>query len=105
MDTMARVDNSVFVNQIRQCLSNYPVEKAWLFGSYSRGEEREESDVDLLVRYDSDAAVSLFTISRIMVQLSRMLGKRVDLVEEDSILPFAAKSAERDKILIYERGN
>lgn len=102
---MTSAGNIKMVTKIQQCLSNYPVERAWLFGSYSRGEERKGSDIDILVKYDSDAAISLFTISKIMVQLSKILGKRVDLVEEDALLPFAASSVNKDKILIYERGN
>ena len=91
------------IPKVQQCLSKQPVEKAWLFGSYSRGEERPDSDVDILVRYNED--VSLFTISRIMIQIEKAIGHKVDLVEEGCLLPFAAPSAEHDKLLIYEREN
>lgn len=43
------------------------------------------------------------TIAGIMVNLEDIIKKPVDLVEEDRLLPFAQKSANRDKILIYER--
>ncbi|MBQ8484853.1 MAG: nucleotidyltransferase domain-containing protein [Bacteroidaceae bacterium] len=88
---------------VQQCLSKQPVDKAWLFGSYSRGEERVDSDIDILVRYNKE--VSLFTISRIMIQLEKAIGRKVDLIEEDCLMPFAAASANRDKLLIYERAN
>ncbi|MBQ6747044.1 MAG: nucleotidyltransferase domain-containing protein [Bacteroidaceae bacterium] len=88
---------------VQQCLSKQPVEKAWLFGSFSRGEERVDSDIDILVRYNQE--VSLFTISRIMIQLEKAIGRKVDLIEEDCLMPFAAPSANRDKLLIYERAN
>ncbi len=84
-------------------LKKQPVVKAWLFGSYSRGEETKDSDVDILVEYDPNSRISLMTISRIMVALSEAIGKKVDLVEEGHLLPFAQESVERDKILIYER--
>jgi predicted nucleotidyltransferase len=45
------------------------------------------------------------TISRIMVALSDAVGKKVDLVEEGHLLPFAQESVEKDKILIYERAS
>ena len=86
-------------------LKKQPIIRAWLFGSYSRGEETEDSDVDILVEYDSNSRISLMTISRIMVALSEAIGKKVDLVEEGHLLPFAQESVERDKILIYERAN
>ena len=91
--------------KIQAVLSEQPVVKAWIFGSYSRGEETPQSDVDILVQYDANARITLLTISRIMTRLSDAIGRKVDLVEEGRLLPFAQKSAERDKILIYERAN
>lgn len=82
-----------------------PVLKAWLFGSYARGEETAESDVDILVQYDNNAKISLLTISHMMVELEKSTGKRVDLIEDGCLLPFAIESANRDKKLIYERRN
>ena len=38
-----------------------------------------------------------------MVQMKKLLGRDVDLVEQDRLLPFASDSANHDKILIYER--
>ena len=78
---------------------------AWLFGSCSRGENTEESDMDILVRYTSGQVVSLFKISTIMCGLSKIVGMKVDLVEEGRLLPFAVQSVEKDKLLIYERTN
>lgn len=91
--------------KIRTVLSQQPVVRAWLFGSYSRGEETPESDVDILVQYDGDARITLLTISRIMTKLSDAIGCKVDLVEDGCLLPFAKESADRDKILIYERAS
>ena len=91
------------IPKIQQYLDSQPIEKAWLFGSCSRGEETPKSDVDLLVRYQDSDSMSLFDISRIMVNLKKIIKRPVDLIEEDCFLPFASKSANRDKILIYER--
>ena len=38
------------INKLREFFTLQPVEKAWVFGSYSRGEESRESDIDILVR-------------------------------------------------------
>ena len=91
--------------KIKAVLSEQPVVKAWLFGSYSRGEETPDSDVDILVQYDSTERITILTISRIKTRLSDAIGKQVDLVEDGCLLPFAKESAERDKILIYERAS
>ncbi len=89
------------IPKIQKYLATQPIEKAWLFGSCSRGEETQKSDVDLLVRYNDSDALSLFDITRIMVSLKKIVNKPVDLVEEDCLLPFAQKTANHDKVLIY----
>lgn len=86
-------------------MKSQPIERAWLFGSCSRGEETPTSDIDILVDYSDDACITLFTISRMALQLKDITGRRVDLVERDCLLPFAAESVNKDKILIYERKN
>ena len=80
-----------------------PVLKAWLFGSYSRGEERPDSDVDILFVPDMSQKFSLFTLGGMYMDLKDILNREVDLIPENSLLPFAKESAERDRILIYER--
>ncbi len=98
--------NTKIVENIQKYLRTQPVKKAWLFGSYSRGEETSESDVDILVQYDrKNYRVGLFTIVSIKQQLQELLGCEVDLVEDGSLLPFAVDSANRDKVLIYERNS
>ena len=88
---------------IADYFKSQPVVKAWLFGSFARGEETPLSDVDLLVIYDDKARVSLLKHCAIINDLESLLDRSVDLVEEGTLLPFAAESANRDKKLIYER--
>lgn len=88
---------------IADYFKNQPVTKAWLFGSYSRGEERPDSDVDIIVVLDKNAKVGLFKLSSMLLDLQDLLKKRVDLVTDKGLLPFARESANRDKKLIYER--
>jgi len=92
-----------------QLIANYfktqPVMKAWLLGSFARGEETPDSDIDILVEYDENARILLLTISHMMGELEKSTGRRVDLIENGCLLPFAVDSANRDKKLIYERGN
>lgn len=85
-------------------MSKQPVKKAWLFGSYSRGEETDSIDIDILVDYDnSNGLVSLFKMGGILMDLTDLLGCKVDLVEVRGLKSFARDSVNRDKILIYER--
>ena len=94
---------------LTQILADYfktqPVLKAWLFGSYARGEETPESDVDILVEFDHSSPIGLFAYARMWRELQERLDCDVDLVEDGTLLPFAVESANRDKKLVYERAS
>ncbi|MBQ3657613.1 MAG: nucleotidyltransferase domain-containing protein [Bacteroidales bacterium] len=87
---------------IAEYFKTQPIVKAWLFGSYARGEETPLSDVDLLVQYDEDG-ISLLKHAAMICELEKILNRPVDIVEDGTLLPFAVASANRDKKLIYER--
>ena len=91
------------IETIREYFKTQPVLKAWIFGSYARGEETEDSDVDILVVFDDSKPVGLMKIANMYVNLKKLLQREIDLVEEGTLLPFAVESANRDKKLIYER--
>lgn len=93
------------IPKIQAYLASQPVERAFLFGSCSRNEETPDSDIDLLVTYTDSDKLSLMDISRMIVQLEQRLHRKVDLVEDDCLAPFARHDVERDKIKIYERAN
>ena len=59
-------------------LSEYGVRHASLFGSFARGDQRPDSDIDLLV--DLPPGASLFDVSRLGLALEDALGRPVDLV-------------------------
>ncbi|MDY6327137.1 MAG: nucleotidyltransferase domain-containing protein [Bacteroidales bacterium] len=54
---------------IREYFKTQPVLKAWLFGSFARGEETKDSDVDILVSFDKDARASLIDRATMMLDL------------------------------------
>lgn len=88
---------------IAEYFKTQPVLKAWLFGSFSRGEQTEKSDVDILFVPDMSEHFSLLTLGGMYMDLKDLLGREVDLVPEGTLLPFAKETAEQDKELIYER--
>ena len=88
---------------IAEYFKTQPVLKAWIFGSFSRGEEHENSDVDILVVYDRSQPIGLFKIASMNVDLEDILGRQVDLVEEKSLFPWVIDSVMKDRQLIYER--
>ena len=88
---------------IAEYFKTQPVLKAWLFGSFARGEETPGSDVDILVEFDSNARVSLLKHAAMICDLDKMLDRPVDIVPEKMLVPRIRKSVDYDKKLIYER--
>lgn len=91
------------MEQLRQFFMDQPVDKAWLFGSFARGEETPDSDIDILVSFTPGAHISLLDHARMQLSLQEKAGREVDLVTDGTLLPFAEPSVAQDKILIYER--
>jgi hypothetical protein len=95
----------VLQDAIASYFKTQPILKAWVFGSYARGEETPLSDIDLLVVYDDKVGVSLLKHAQMMVDLETILNRSVEIIEDGTLMPFAVESANRDKILIYERAS
>ncbi len=57
----------------------HPIKKAELFGSYANGTSRADSDVDLLLEFDTPH-VSLLTLNQVKYRLEELLGTSVDVV-------------------------
>lgn len=91
----------ILIDRIKEVLSTEPVSKAWLFGSYSRGEETPGSDVDILVQMAPND-LTMLGFLRIQTRLEKALSLPVDFVEDDCLEDFARATVENDKILIYE---
>ena len=89
--------------KVQKFLPRTGIRRAWVFGSFARGEESSQSDLDLLVDYDK--GLSLLTTIRYKLDLEQIIGRKVDLIENGYLKPFATASAEKDKYLIYERKN
>ena len=88
---------------IAKYFETQPVLKAWLFGSFARGEETSESDVDILVQFDHGQPIGLLRYAGMWREIEELVGRKVDLVEDGTLMPYAVESANRDKQLIYER--
>lgn len=92
------------LNAIRAYFQDKPVLKAYLFGSYARGDADRKSDVDILVELDWSQRIGLFYV-QMQLDLEDVLHRKVDFVSEDGISPLIRPFIEADKVLIYERQN
>ena len=92
---------------IKETLSQYfadqPVTKAWVFGSYARGEQTPQSDLDILVVFDENDYPSLLSHAGMVCDLEDLFNMKIDLVPQDNLYPQVRNSIEKNKILIYER--
>ena len=78
--------DSKMIETIREYFKTQPVLKAWIFGSYARGEETPESDVDILVELD----------------LQSLLQKSIDLVSSRGMSKYIKPYVDSEKLLLYE---
>ncbi|MFH1956309.1 MAG: nucleotidyltransferase family protein [Patescibacteria group bacterium] len=74
------------------------VKKIGVFGSYSRGEQRKGSDVDILVEFFDEP--SFFKFIRLEDYLKKLLGIKVDLVMKNSLKPNIGKYILEEVIYI-----
>ena len=97
--------DNLLINKINSYFNHEMIEKAWVFGSFSRNEENENSDIDLLVKFSKNKKITLFYYLKLKNELEVLTGRQVDLIEDGQLKKFALSGFEKDKILIYERKN
>ena len=79
------------------------IEKAWLFGSFARGEENYKSDIDLMIAVQDQSGFSMFDVFQIQEDLQNTLERKFDIVLYGAMKPFAWETAKNDLKLIYDR--
>lgn len=90
------------INTVQSYFKDKPVIKAFLFGSYARGDEQDSSDIDILVELDYSSHIGLEFV-RMKIDLEEKLHKRVDLISSNAISKYILPFINQDKKLIYER--
>ena len=87
---------------IKDYFTDQPVIRAYVFGSYSRNESNDDSDVDILVDLDYSKHIGLGFVDMCST-LEQKLQKKVDLVSSKGVSKFIVPFIDNDKVLIYER--
>jgi predicted nucleotidyltransferase len=92
-----------YKQRVAELCDLHRVDRLYMFGSVSRGQMTDESDVDLLVRFKPfDVALYFENYMALKSKLGQLLGREVDLLEEQTLSnPYLIRSIERDKHLIY----
>jgi len=88
------------VEEIKQrilpILQKYNIKRAGLFGSYARGEMREDSEIDILVEIEDD--ISLLDFVGIKLEIEDILGEKIDLVEYNTIKPLIRERVIKEQV-------
>lgn len=85
--------------KIASVLKEQGAKKIAVFGSYAKGEEKPESDIDIIVEFSEKK--SLLELVRIERELSENLGIKVDLLTEKSISPYLIDGIKEEMEVIY----
>ena len=77
------------------------ITRAYLFGSYARGDASDASDVDLCL--ETGKSFTLFNAGAFVDKLERELGKEVEVSTERSLFPAVRERMIAERVLLYER--
>ena len=92
------------INILQKYFKDKPVFKAFVFGSFARGEADSNSDYDILVELDYSKKIGMEFI-QMQIDLVDLLKTNVDLVSDKALSRYIRPFVDNDKILIYERKN
>ena len=92
-----QVDESTLADLCRR----YQVHELSLFGSAARGEMRPDSDIDMLVDFLPESEIDLVDYAGLMLELSELLGRKVDLVSKNGLKPLIRRSVLGEARLLY----
>ena len=95
-------ERDVPIGTLRDFARTHGVRRLAVFGSAARGELTPESDLDVLVEWQTNARIGVFEHVRIAEELERTVGRRVHLLTWDSLPPRMRARVEQDALTVYD---
>jgi predicted nucleotidyltransferase len=98
------MDRQQIIARLREneaALRNRGVRHAALFGSCARGEERPDSDVDIMIEVDPTARIGVYEYVAIKDYIASLFDTRVDVVRRDRLKPYVGPGAAADAIYAF----
>lgn len=100
--TFLKVDRKKILAQLKNTIKTFPqIQKAWIFGSFSRKDDKPGSDIDIAVKAEEN--FSYFDLAEIQEQLEKVLNRKVDIGFIDSFKPYVFENLKNDLKLVYEK--
>jgi predicted nucleotidyltransferase len=84
------------LDRVKETIARYPVRNPRLFGSAARGQDRLDSDLDILV--DAEVRTTFYDLAELELELEAMLGCRVDVRTPGELAPEVAARIAPDLI-------
>jgi len=97
-----KIDRNKIKNLLITAISNFnSIHAAWVYGSFSRGDDGPKSDIDLAIK--ADEKFSYFDLAEVQFQLEKLTKRKIDVGFLDSFKPYILDHIQPDLKLIYER--
>ncbi len=101
-NTFKKIDRKDLIKALKDQIKKFPqIDKAWIYGSFSRGDDGPKSDVDIAL--ETNAAFTYFDLAEVQHQLETKINRKVDVGFIDSFRPYIFEHIKPDLQLIYER--
>jgi len=102
--TRALLNSKMIIQKLKSFFKNdNRISSAWIFGSVSRGEAHENSDIDVMIELFPNIKFSMMDMLELQFQLSQYFDRKVDVVEKGFIKDVAEKNVEQDFKLIIKK--
>jgi len=88
---------STLVSHKNRLYSDYPIKSLAIFGSYSRREQNEESDIDIIVEFNDKIGIRFIDLAE---ELENLIGFKVDLVSRKGIREKYYKKIKSDLLYV-----
>jgi predicted nucleotidyltransferase/plasmid maintenance system antidote protein VapI len=96
------IDRKEILSKIKTRLKHFSkVQTAWIYGSFSREDDRPESDIDIAIK--TDEGFSYFDLGDVQYQLEKEINRKIDIGFISSFKPYIFENLKPDLKLIYER--
>ena len=88
-------------NNLPKIKKDFKVKNIWLFGSYSKNKQRENSDIDFLVEYEKGEIINSRSNIYLSIYLEELLNKEVEVGTIDSLIPKVRDYVKNDMEMIF----
>ena len=86
---------------LAQVCRRYGIKELSLFGSVARGDMGPDSDIDIMVEFQPDTRIGMIKFELLAEELTRLAGRKVDLVSKRGLKPWVRSEVIKDLRVIY----